>query len=494
MSTPTYTITNDEDSGLSTATVIFNDGSTIAVNSTNTNYAKIVQAIVIDGADEEEVRLLMQPGQTVGATLRALSERVRVDNGNIFFDGDLLDNSLAKHIVRILEEGEDDTKWRALVNFMEKLYTNPSQKSIASLYEFLVRQNITILPDGDFIAYKGLNRDGSSIHKGYGIVNGKVFSSAHLPNPLGATVEIPRSKVDADTSVGCSTGLHAGSYKYAHSFAQGLLVTVKINPRDVVSVPDDAYFQKIRTARYVVLEQTELEDTRTTYGEADDEYDEDDWDADEDYDGDAYEEAENDLEEFRRVNRSRDFEAEPLTFEEVEILAAAQGQDVPLDGEEEDALDAYNEAQFDAQGGLTVTGFSNTDKVAQDGASFSKAADHAVAASTVSGADLLAKPAAPAPSGSRTVVGLTKPSNADFERQLQAEIDGEEDIVLTFDYTRGDGSQTTVEKFSPEDIERRGTDLLITGRNADGLYRSYYYGRMENLSVRDADTEPKHAS
>ena len=57
-----------------------------------------------------------------------------------------------------------------------------------------------------------------------------------------------------DPSAGCAQGLHAGSYDYAKQYASGVLLLVKINPRDVVSVPTDSDWAKIRTSRYEVVD------------------------------------------------------------------------------------------------------------------------------------------------------------------------------------------------------------------------------------------------
>lgn len=487
MSTPTYTITKDADTGLATATVIFNDGSTLAVNSTNANYKAIVQAVAIDGADEDAVRDLMRPHLSVGKSLRALSERVRYDEGTIYFDGDAIDTSLAKHIVRILDEGGDENKYRALVNFMEKLYSNPSTNSIRSLYDFLLRQDFTILPNGDFIAYKGLEKDGKSIHAGYGIVDGVAFKDAKLQNNVGSVIEIPRSMVDDDTARGCSTGLHAGSYKYAHDFARGMLVTVQVNPRDVVSVPQDCEFQKIRTARYTVLAQTEVEDKRTTWAAADED---NDWEDDEDFedeyddeDGDEdRDEAEAALEAWRAEPRNvgRDFEVEPLSdAEAADLTEWADDYGLWLNGAEEDALEAWETpnalpANREKLAQTEPVSFLDLDK--EQLAIFQPPADNS------------------ADDGDFTQYLADKPEAAEFAKQLTAEIEGDEAIVLNFDYTRNDGTETRVENFHPTEVATSRGDVLVTGRNAEYLWRSYYYGKMENLSVRHADAEPKHAS
>lgn len=219
--------------------------------------------------------------RAVGTKLAAVSERIRVTDSALLFDGDELKNTLSDHIVRMVREGEEYTP---LVAFLEKIQTNPSPDSVESLYSWLADREFTITQDGDFIAYKGVkvDKDGlsRSILTGKAIVNG-VVHDGNIPNPDGAVVEMPRSEVQANSAVGCAPGLHAGTWKYASDFSQGRVLVVKINPRDVVSVPSDCNFQKLRTSRYVVISTVESEYKTTTYRTAnvvdvEVDYDEDD--------------------------------------------------------------------------------------------------------------------------------------------------------------------------------------------------------------------------
>jgi len=259
--------------------IVFSDGTVVPIDSNHPSYEDIKNVLVSSltstvEVDEAALLALTQPGIAAGASLTRLSERVTYSNGNIYFDGDLVDTAIAKHIVRVIREGGTTDAYKALVNFLEKIAQNPSEKSKASLYEFIVRHNITINKDGDFHVYKGVNRDGTSIHSGFGIVNG-VAQNGNLLNSKGAVIEMPRAKVDADTARGCSTGLHAGTHSYASNFSRGMLLLVKVNPRDVVSVPDDCHFQKIRVSRYEVVDQIEQEikaTTYTTYADDEDDY------------------------------------------------------------------------------------------------------------------------------------------------------------------------------------------------------------------------------
>ena len=63
---------------------------------------------------------------------------------------------------------------------------------------------------------------------------------------------MPRGEVQHDPESGCSTGLHVGTYAYAQGYARAALLTVHVNPRDVVSVPTDCDAEKMRVCRYVV--------------------------------------------------------------------------------------------------------------------------------------------------------------------------------------------------------------------------------------------------
>lgn len=261
-----FTIQNSVTDGVSASVIL--DGEVLpAIHERNPNYQEVSRMLIgLVPMDENRLRELVLPASVVGVNLRRLSERITYDSTtqNILFDGDTLDNAVAEHIIRILDEGGNTDSYSSLVAFLEKLYQNPSEESREALYSFMVRHNLTIDPDGDFYAYKGVKSDLGSIHSGFGIVNG-VTMNGSLKNAPGSIVEIPRSQVNTDRNIGCSTGLHVGSYSYARGFSQGALLTVKVNPRDVVSVPTDCAYQKIRVSRYKVVTTETVELQSTTY-------------------------------------------------------------------------------------------------------------------------------------------------------------------------------------------------------------------------------------
>lgn len=229
----------------------------LSAGSTHPNFDKIKSAVVMGQPPltNEALADLFDVAKAVERRFTKLSRRVSVNGGTLFFDGDEIHNSLAKQVVRFLDEGVEN--WKPLVAFFEKVQANPSAHSRNQLFEWLDRHDFTIDSDGDLVGYKGVQRDSDgklvSVHAGPGIVDG-VKMNGHLPNEVGSIVEIERSYVHEDPSVGCSRGLHVGTASYAKGYASGALLRVKVNPADVVSVPTDCNAQKVRTCRYEVVE------------------------------------------------------------------------------------------------------------------------------------------------------------------------------------------------------------------------------------------------
>jgi len=228
---------------------VFVNGEMYVANSDHPNFRAIVGAAL---EDDPEVVDLFDAEKGVEKRFERLSERVSFRDGNVYVDGVQVNGTLTEKISQYVREGHEAGP---LVNFLEKLETNSVADSKEQLYTFLSRHDFTITDEGDFIAYKGVNADLTSIHAGPAVVDGREVDG-HVPNYVGAVVEIARDKVTANPSVGCASGLHSGTFDYAAGFGTKVL-KVLVNPRDVVSVPRDCSFQKIRSCRYTVLEVIE---------------------------------------------------------------------------------------------------------------------------------------------------------------------------------------------------------------------------------------------
>lgn len=242
------------------------DGEPQMVTDSHPHYLRVIQAL---DHDEDPTRFLDASYTTI---VTNLSARVSVVDGVLHFDGDPVYNGLASTIQRYFAEGREDAS--NLVRFMERLSLNPDANSREQLFNWTQAQNLTVDSDGFIVGFKGvysrtsdqdyLDDEGQPLFPldeypyqsstgGHGIVDGHEING-HLPYAVGAVVEMPRSEVNNDPNQGCSTGLHVGTYDYAKGYSQrGALLEVRFDPADVVSVPADCGFAKLRCCKYTAV-------------------------------------------------------------------------------------------------------------------------------------------------------------------------------------------------------------------------------------------------
>lgn len=171
-------------------------------------------------------------------------------NGNITITDDMtllyresveIDGLLAKRVISMFNEGFDLVP---MCRFMENLMLNPSENSKKELYNFLEKGNHPITEDGYFLAYKVVGNDYYD-----------KYSHIFL-NTVGENIQMNRADVNSDSSVTCSTGLHVCSRSYISAYRDVVsdhVMVVKVNPRDVVSVPKDYNDAKMRCCEYTVI-------------------------------------------------------------------------------------------------------------------------------------------------------------------------------------------------------------------------------------------------
>jgi len=243
----------------------------------------------------------------VNARLEKVTDRISTDGIHLYIDNDSaarlgIDPVLEDHLVKLMAkraaDPQADFDFKCYAAFTENLYCNVDPEIRGQLVSWMTSQDwLTFTEDGCFIGYRGaqmMNGVPCSIHQGPAIVDG-VNVNGHVPNADGSVVEMPRSMVQHDPAVGCASGLHVGTYDYARGWAHDVLLTVKVNPRDVVSVPLECDASKVRVCRFEVLSHELIErsddnlreyyDRPLSYG-----YDPDDWDDDYDdeFDEDGY--------------------------------------------------------------------------------------------------------------------------------------------------------------------------------------------------------------
>ena len=235
------------------AIVFFSNGKPIRIEKSAHEYGRIMKCFDLPADHQDDAINAILKEKTEGFT----REGFEIDPTQVTYEGERLPTALADKVRSIIAEGLPVTLFK---KFWESLQANPSANSVRQLYDFLSYKELPITEDGSFIAYKGVQKDGWSCHgnKNTKVLQGEVSDSGKIKNNVGDTIEVLRRDVDDERSNHCSFGLHVGSLDYAESFAPKVLV-VKVNPADVVSVPDDCSCQKCRVAKYEVIDSFDSE-------------------------------------------------------------------------------------------------------------------------------------------------------------------------------------------------------------------------------------------
>lgn len=257
----------------SSVTVIIN-GNPLTMNSDNANYNNVIEALA-DGR-YDNIEGMFDTGKAIAAFAEGNFE---ITDSEIRYKGELVHNHVVDRILAFMQNG---LPYKPLLNFLDKLMSNPSRRAVNELYTFLEHKNMPLTADGNFQAYKSVNANYFDHHTG------------KFSNKVGSVLEMVRNTVCDDANVGCSYGFHAGSLAYAKSFGGvgSRLLIVEINPADVVSVPLDSGCQKLRTAKYKVVsefvrpldEPLVCGDCDCDEGECESDYDEQDDEFDSGYD------------------------------------------------------------------------------------------------------------------------------------------------------------------------------------------------------------------
>lgn len=239
--------------------VVLGPNGILQADSFHPHWQAIVDAVE---RGDESVYDLFNVKAGLGRRLESLSERVGYNGEDVTFDGVVIHSVLSEQIKRALESGEHD--YRPLVNFWEKLEANPNEHSKTQAYDWLASHNFKITESGDVVGYKGV------VNKGAGNFESKSASQelntpsgyvddvpvppmSRIPQKIGSVVTMPRSEVKHNPNVHCHRGLHVGDWSYAKMFASGAVLEVHVNPRDIVSVPNDEGYRKVRVCKYKVI-------------------------------------------------------------------------------------------------------------------------------------------------------------------------------------------------------------------------------------------------
>ena len=219
-------------------------GEMYTFQSTQPNFPLLCNALVnknlealIHETNKNKVNLTLLSGKLY--TKHGIMTMV-TDRGEFDIDARLFD--------RIYSALESNESADSMVNFIKNLYDNPNIESIDDMYRFLEHNNLPLTDDGYFIAYKIVNANYRDIH------------TNSIDNSIGQIVTMPYEDVELNRHKTCSSGLHFCSKDYLPQYGgffgdrlTGHVMILKINPKDVKSIPVDYNNAKGRCCKYEVI-------------------------------------------------------------------------------------------------------------------------------------------------------------------------------------------------------------------------------------------------
>lgn len=170
-------------------------------------------------------------------------DNITVQDGKVYYKGNLLDNSITKNIIKLQAQG---LPYNGMIKFLDRLYSNTSYRVREQLFKFMENKYGLVIDDeGYLLAYKAVNENWTDKRTGT------------ISNKIGSVIKMDRGSVNDDPNDACGAGLHAGSLEYVRSFGNGKdhIVIVKIDPANIVSIPYDDSCQKIRCCEYEVMSE-----------------------------------------------------------------------------------------------------------------------------------------------------------------------------------------------------------------------------------------------
>ena len=266
--------------------VVLSNGKSYTTDSTHSNWLQLTQALVNDDpeafVEAFDVTKALEAYVTEPDHINAESGFVTVVNGQIFYLGEELRSNLVDRIYEMMSNGYE---FRHMLMFLDSLYNNSSKNALDWLFPFLENVCLPITPDGCFLAYKTVKvYEGDGFTDQYGnIVQKGDFVDKYtgtVRNNPGDSPWMARNKVADDPNIHCSHGYHVGALGYAgpggwYNNDSDVVIIVKVDPRDAVSVPNDHSCQKLRVCKYTVVAEYKSDLVRPVYDVEDSEQD---WD------------------------------------------------------------------------------------------------------------------------------------------------------------------------------------------------------------------------
>lgn len=225
-----------------TSVSVFINGKMRTLSSTMKGFDALIEHLKLPSHDPIFVENIID---LPSAVVRWTNGLVSVFGSTVYFQGNAVHSTLTRKLLEMLDAGFDAEPW---ANFLVRIEANPSERSRACLFNFLEKWQAPLTDDGCFIAFKYVRSDYMDQYSG------------KFDNSPGKIVQVTRTEVDPDPTQTCSHGLHVCASSYLDGYIQSngsRTVAVKVDPADVVAVPHDYGFAKMRVCRYEVIGDVE---------------------------------------------------------------------------------------------------------------------------------------------------------------------------------------------------------------------------------------------
>jgi hypothetical protein len=220
--------------------VFLSQGKTTIISKDATNFELVIKALKAGNWDEVSYLANLRTVITV------LSEgRVKVlDDDTVWVGDHEVKGTVVDRILEMLKLGLGALPY---IRFLDLVDQNPSEDSKTDLYGFIEACNLPLTEDGHFLGYK-------IVTSNYLDIKTKTIS-----NRIGDKPKMDRDAVDPNRNETCSTGLHVCSEAYLPHYGSesdgDRVIIVKVNPKNVVSVPTDYKNSKMRVCEYEVVDE-----------------------------------------------------------------------------------------------------------------------------------------------------------------------------------------------------------------------------------------------
>lgn len=244
-----------------TLTLVVNFRPTV-VPSSHPNFRRLIEMARDPNTTEADIVPLLDIPSAINTFTGG---DITVHNGRLFYRGSEVKNNLATLILNFVKSG-DHAAAEPFKKFLYNCRQNPDLALVDTIYDWCVKGNMPITPDGELLAWKIVGKDWMSLRGG---------KRGRLRHQIGDVVSEPREECDPNRNQTCSSGIHFCSLEYLEKgqYGGGLtggnrIIAVVINPADITAIPTDYNLSKGRCCKLRVVGEVEGRKVPDFYGNA----------------------------------------------------------------------------------------------------------------------------------------------------------------------------------------------------------------------------------